>query len=147
MAGEAGVRKALKTFLDSWKANRSAKLTLASQNGDLSVILEVNLGHYCKSEGQVEAGRGYQGLHGRQVGPSQLSRRERRAADPVIQQRAAAHAASAQTVAALPPVAAAAEEAVAAAEAQVAASAEEAASNSAEQAVASCPCCWTGCCC
>ena len=136
MAGVAGVRKALKSFLNSWKANRSAKLTLSSDKGDMSVILDLNLGHYCESERRIEAGRSYQGLHGRQVGSSQLRRRERRAADPVIQQqRAAAHDVSAQTGPALPPVAAAAEEAVAAAAAQVAASAAEAASESAEQAV------------
>ena len=135
MAGAAGVRKALKTFLNSWKGNKSAKLTLTSVKGDLSVVLELKLGQYCESERRVE-GRGYQGLHGRQVGPSQLRRRERRAADPVIQQRAAAHAASAQTGPALPPVSVAAEEAVTAAAAQVAASAEEAASDSAQHAVA-----------
>ena len=61
MAGAAGVRKALNTFLNSWKRNKSAKLTLTSDKGDLSVVLELKLGQYCESERRVEAGRGYQG--------------------------------------------------------------------------------------
>ena len=85
-------------FLDSWKANKSAKLMLKSDQGDLSLSLEVNLGHYGESERRLEAGGGHQGLQRRQVGPSQLQRRARRAADPGVQQRAAEHAASAAAV-------------------------------------------------
>ena len=76
MAGAAGVRKALKAYLNSWKAKRSAKLTLSSDKGDLLVTLELKLGLYCESKRRDEAGRGYQGLHGRQVSPSQLRRRD-----------------------------------------------------------------------
>ena len=60
MAGAAGVKKALKTFLSSWKGNKSAKLTLTSDKGDLSVVLELKLGQYCESIRRVEASRGYQ---------------------------------------------------------------------------------------
>ena len=105
MAGVAGVNKALRTFLNSWKAQKSATLSLESDKGDLSVVLKVNFGLYSDSEGRKEAGRGYQGLLGRQVGPSQLRRRERRAADQAIQQRAAEHAASAAAGDALSPAA------------------------------------------
>ena len=66
----AGVRKALKAFLNSWKAYRSAKLTLSSDKGDMSVILDLNLGHYCEIERRVEAGRSYQGLHGSKSAPA-----------------------------------------------------------------------------
>ena len=111
MAGVAGVNKAFRTFLNNWKAQKSATLSLRSDKGELSVVLKVNLGLYSVSEGRKEAGRGYKGLLGRQVGPSQLHRRERRAADPVIQQRAAEHAASAAAGDALTPDAAAAEQA------------------------------------
>ena len=107
----AGVNKAFRTFLNNWKAQKSATLSLRSDKGELSVVLKVNLGLYSVSEGRKEAGRGYKGLLGRQVGPSQLHRRERRAADPVIQQRAAGHAASAAAGDALTPDAAAAEQA------------------------------------
>ena len=54
MTGVAGVEKYLKTFLDSWKANKSAKLMLKSDQGDLSLTREVNLGHYGQSLGLLQ---------------------------------------------------------------------------------------------
>ena len=90
MAGVAGVDTSLKTFLDCWKANKSAKLTLESVNGALSVTMKMSIGQWTP-----EACRGHQSLQRRQAGPSQLRRRERRSADKAVQQRAAEHAASA----------------------------------------------------
>lgn len=81
---------ALKAFLDIWKAQNSAKLSLHSDKGALSVILELKLGHYGE---KPIASRGHQNSQRRRVGPSPLRRRERRAADKAVQQRAAEHAA------------------------------------------------------
>ena len=127
MAGVAGanssLNKALMSFLSEWKANNSASLTLKSVRGELSVTLKLKLGHHGE---KPEASRGYQNLQRTQVGPSQLRRRERRAADPLVQQKAAEYAAAS----ALPP-ANPAEQAVAVTAGQ--AKAEEA--PSAEEAV------------
>ena len=90
MAGVAGVNTSLKTFLDCWKANKSAKLTLESVNGALSVTMKMSIGQWTP-----EACRGHQSLQRRQAGPSQLRRRERRSADEAVQQMAAEYAASA----------------------------------------------------
>lgn len=81
---------ALKAFLDIWKAQNSAKLSLHSDKGAISVILELKLGHYGE---KPIASRGHQNSQRRRVGPSPLRRRERRAADKAVQQRAAEHAA------------------------------------------------------
>ena len=87
MAGaDSSLNKALKTFLSEWKAHNSASLTLKSVRGKLSVSLKLKLGHHGE---KPEAGRGYQNLQRTQVGPSQLRRRERQAADPLVQQKAA----------------------------------------------------------
>ena len=97
---------------EGWKAQKSAIISPKSDKDDL----EVNIGLYSESEVRIEASRGYQGLLERQVDPSDLRRRERRASDPAIQQRAAEHAAFAAAGDALAPDAASAEQAVAAAE-------------------------------
>ena len=76
--------------MDTWKDHKSAKLSLKSENGELSV----NFGQYKQGDGKSEASRGYKGLQRRQVGPSQLRRRQRRSADQAVQKRAAEHAAS-----------------------------------------------------
>ena len=81
--------------MDSWKDHTSAKLTLKSENGELSMTVEVNFGQYNPNDGKFGASRGYQGLQGRQVGPSQLRRRQRRSDDQGVQKRAAEHAAGA----------------------------------------------------
>ena len=142
MAGAAGVNQSLKAFMNGWKAKKSAKLTLKSVEGELSVILEVSLGRY-ENGRTLETSRGYQGLQARQVGPSQSRRRARRLADPEVQQRAAEHAAVAATEHAAAEEAAAehaaAEEAAAEKAAEAPAeqpTAEKAASSSAEQASA-----------
>ena len=49
---------------------------------------------------------GYQNLQRTQVGPSQLCRRERRAADPLVQQKAAEYAAAAAAAALHPAISA-----------------------------------------
>ena len=49
-----------------------------------------------------QVSRGHQDLQRRQVGPSQLRRRARRAADPAVQQRAAEYAVDAAATPALP---------------------------------------------
>ena len=104
MAWVAGMDKrlqnALTTFLSTWKAERSAKLSLKSDDGDLSVNLELKIGHYSENS---EADRGHQNLQRRQVGPSQFRRRQRRAADQAVQQRAAEHAAAASLTPPHPP--------------------------------------------
>ena len=87
-------------------------MSLKSDKGDLSVILELRIGNFSEKQ---EAGRGHQNLQRRQVGPSQLRRRERRASDKDVQRKAAEYAAS------LP------------------AAAENAASTSAEQATLGAP--------
>ena len=102
MAGAAGAYKTLKLFMDTWRANKSAKLTLESDKGDLKVNLHVNLGHYVTSDRKSQVSRGHQDLQRRQVGPSQLRRRARRAADPAVQQRAAEYAVDAAATPALP---------------------------------------------
>ena len=97
---------------EGWKAHKSATMSPKSDKVDL----EVNFRPYNENEVRVEASRGYQGLLGRQVDPSDLRRRERRSADPAIQQRAAEHAASAAAGDALAPNTASAKQALAAAE-------------------------------
>ena len=56
MARVVKVNRFLKTFLDSWNVDKSAKLVLNSEKGELSVILEVSFGHY-DSEKKSEVGR------------------------------------------------------------------------------------------
>ena len=46
MAGVAEAKKSFWTLIDSWKAKRSATLTLKSVNGELRARLEINLGHH-----------------------------------------------------------------------------------------------------
>ena len=127
MAGvNSSLNKALESFLSEWKAHNSASLTLKSVKGELLVTLKMKLGRYGK---KPDAGKGYQSLQRTQACPSQLRRREQRAADPVVQLKAAEHAASA---AAAPSSAAPAGQAVAFAAGQ--AEAEEASQSTAEEA-------------
>ena len=96
MAGVAGVdprlNKTLTSFLSEWRAHNSAVLTLKSVRGELSVTLKMKLGYHGE---KPEAGMDYQNLQWKQIGPSQLRQRERRAADPVVQQKAAEYVAAA----------------------------------------------------
>ena len=69
---------AVETFVNNWKAKKSAMFSLKSEKCEVSVILELNIGHHSE---QQEATRGHQNLQRRQVGPSQLHRREKRSAD------------------------------------------------------------------
>ena len=130
MAGVTGVEarliKLLKTCTSEWWAKNSAILTLKCVRGEVSVNLKMKLGPFSD---KPEAGRGYQNLQRTQIGPSQLRRRERRAADPVVKQKAAEYAA---TALASPPTAAAANPPAAAA--QAATSAEQAAGTSVKEA-------------
>ena len=47
----------LNTFLKHWKGKKSAKLSLKSDKGYLTVILELSIGHFCENQ---KAGRGHQ---------------------------------------------------------------------------------------
>ena len=51
MARVVKVNKLLKMFLDSWKADKSAKLVLNSEKGELSVILRIRIRVYAGSRG------------------------------------------------------------------------------------------------
>ena len=134
---------ALKTFLSNWKGARSARLSLESDNGDLTVILELKIGHFSEKH---EPDKGHQNSQRRRVGPSQVRRRERRSADKAVQLRAAKHVAPAALTPSPKP---AAEEAEAPAEeattqveeatTQAAAQANQAAATPAPASESNCP--------
>ena len=77
-----------KDFHEQVEVPPSAKLTLTSDKGELSVLLEVKLGQFKPRVTVKEpaAGRGHQGSQERPVGPSQQRRRERRAGNVAVQQ-------------------------------------------------------------
>ena len=85
MAGVAEAKKSFWTLIDSWKAKRSATLTLKSVNGELRARLEINLGHHEHDQAKLTTKRP------KKPCPSQQQRKERRAADPAVKARAAAH--------------------------------------------------------
>ena len=85
MAGIAEAKKSFWTLIDSWKAKRSATLTLKSVNGELRARLEINLGHHEHDQAKLTTKRP------KKPCPSQQRRKERRAADPAVKARAAAH--------------------------------------------------------
>ena len=85
MAGIAEAKKSFWTLIDSWKAKRSATLTLKSVNGELRARLEINLGHHEHDQAKLKTKRP------KKPCPSQQRRKERRAADPAVKARAAAH--------------------------------------------------------
>ena len=84
MAGVERAKKALWSLLRSYNARGSAKLTVTTAKGKLKVILEES---FDVQPTAVKAPK--------RPSPSQIRRKERRAADPAVQQRAAQHQARA----------------------------------------------------
>ena len=80
MAGVDRAKKALWSLLRSCNAQRSAKLTVTTEKGKLKVTLEESFDVQCTA---IKAPK--------RPSPSQLRRKERRAADPAVRQRAAEH--------------------------------------------------------
>ena len=83
MAGVESAKKALWALLRSFNANRTAKLTVTTAKGKLKVTYEESFDKHCNVKASTKSLR--------RVSPSQLRRKERRAADPAVQQRAAEH--------------------------------------------------------
>ena len=84
MAGVERAKKALWSLLRSYNARGSAKLTVTTAKGKLKVILEES---FDVQPTAVKAPK--------RPSPSQIRRKERRAADPAVRQRAAQHEAHA----------------------------------------------------
>ena len=84
MAGVERAKKALWALLRDFDAGRTAKLTVSTVRGKLRVILEESFDQHSNVSPSSKAPR--------RVSPSQLRRKERRAADPAVRQRAAEHA-------------------------------------------------------
>ena len=80
MAGVERAKRALWSLLRSYNAKGSAKLTVTTVKGKLKVILEES---FDVQPIAVKAPK--------RPSPSQLRRKERRAADPAVQQRAVEH--------------------------------------------------------
>ena len=80
MAGVERAKRALWSLLRSYNAKGSAKLTVTTVKGKLKVILEES---FDVQPIAVKAPK--------RPGPSQIRRKERRAADPAVRQRAAEH--------------------------------------------------------
>ena len=80
MAGVERAKRALWSLLTSYNAKGSAKLTVTTVKGKLTVILDES---FDVQPIAVKAPK--------RPSPSQLRRKERRAADPAVQQRAAEH--------------------------------------------------------
>ena len=84
MAAVNSAKKALWALLKSYNAQRSAKLTVSTEKGKLKVILVENFDKH--TDDVLPASK-----DPRKISPSQLRRKERRAADPAVKERAAAH--------------------------------------------------------
>ena len=80
MAGVERAKRALWSLLRTLKVQGSAKLTVTTAKGKLKVILEES---FDVQPTAVKAPK--------RPSPSQIRRKERRAADPAVQQRAAQH--------------------------------------------------------
>ena len=98
MAGVESAKKALWALLRNLDAGRTAKLTVTTARGKLKVVLEESFDQYSNVLPSTKTPR--------RVSPSQLRRKERRAADPAVRLRAAEHTgeapASSELDAALP---------------------------------------------
>ena len=86
MAGVEKAKKALWALLRSYDAQGCAKLTVTTEKGKLKVILEESFNEHSKVLPCAKAPK--------RVSPSQIRRKEKRAADPAVRQRAAAHEAN-----------------------------------------------------
>ena len=96
MAGVESAKKALWALLRNFNASRTAKLTVTTAKGKLKVILEESFDQHSNVKSTPK-----------RPSPSQLRRKEKRAADPAVRQRAAEHqarveAASSEMGSALP---------------------------------------------
>ena len=87
MAGVENAKKALWALLRSLNAGRTAKLTVTTAKGKLKVILEESFDKHSNVQPITST------KSPKRASPSQLRRKERRAADPVVRQRAAEHGA------------------------------------------------------
>ena len=83
MAGVESAKKALWALLRSLNAGRTAKLTVTTAKGKLKVILEESFTQHSNVLANTKSPK--------RASPSQLRRKERRAADPAVRQRAAEH--------------------------------------------------------
>ena len=83
MAGVESAKKALWALLRSLNAGRTAKLTVTTAKGKLKVILEESFTQHSNVVASTKSPK--------RTSPSQLRRKERRAADPAVRQRAAEH--------------------------------------------------------
>ena len=83
MAGVESAKKALWALLRSLNAGRTAKLTVTTAKGKLKVILEESFTKHSNVVASTKSPK--------RASPSQLRRKERRAADPAVRQRAAEH--------------------------------------------------------
>ena len=83
MAGVESAKKALWALLRSLNAGGTAKLTVTTAKGKLKVILEESFTQHSNVLASTKPPK--------RASPSQLRRKERRAADPAVRQRAAQH--------------------------------------------------------
>ena len=83
MAGVESAKKALWALLRNFGAGGTAKLTVTTVRGKLEVILEESFTKHSNVSASTKSSK--------RVSPSQLRRKERRAADPAVRQRAAQH--------------------------------------------------------
>ena len=83
MAGVESAKKALWALLRNFGAGGTAKLTVTTVRGKLEVILEESFIKHSNVSASTKSSK--------RVSPSQLRRKERRAADPAVRQRAAQH--------------------------------------------------------
>ena len=87
MAGVENAKKALWALLRSLNDGRTAKLTVTTAKGKLKVILEESFDKHSNVQPITST------KSPKRASPSQLRRKERRAADPAVRQRAAEHGA------------------------------------------------------
>ena len=83
MAGVESAKKALWALLRNFGAGGTAKLTVTTVRGKLEVILEESFTKHSNVVASTKSPK--------RASPSQLRRKERRAADPAVRQRAAEH--------------------------------------------------------
>ena len=83
MAGVESAKKALWALLRNFNASRTAKLTVTTAKGKLKVILEESFDQHSNVKPIPKMPK--------RPSPSQLRRKEKRAADPAVRQRAAEH--------------------------------------------------------
>ena len=83
MAGVESAKKALWALLRNFDVGGTAKLTVTTARGKLTVNLEESFTQHSNALASTKSPK--------RASPSQLRRKERRAADPAVRQRAAEH--------------------------------------------------------